>query len=156
MPGCRSLLLWIATSACVIMHNKYIMDCLNFPFPVTLALLHMAFSAMLAHAAVGLGLLEKPCMPWETYWRAVLPIGVLYSFILSLSNTTYIYLSVSFIQMLKALSPATIYGIGCMFGTERWSWRLAINLVVIIFGVVISAYGVTLPIVDACHPAVVA
>ena len=142
--------MWIATSACVIMHNKYIMDNLDFPFPITLALFHMAFSATVAHAAVGLGLVEKPGMPWETYWRAVLPIGVLYSLILSLSNTTYMYLSVSFIQMLKALSPATIYGIGCMFGTERWSWRLAMNLAAIILGVIISAYGATLPLVDWC------
>eukprot|EP00892_Ulva_mutabilis_P012648 jgi/Ulvmu1/9756/UM055_0096.1 len=137
--GC--LALWIATSAAVIVYNKYILANLNFPFPITLAMLHMALSATLAHAAVGLGLVEKPDMPWHTYWRAVLPIGILYSMILSLSNATYMFLSVSFIQMLKALTPASVYAVGCLFGTEQWSWRLALNLLVVIVGVLISAYG---------------
>lgn len=151
-------MLWIATSACVIVYNKYILDSLAFPFPTTLALLHMALSAVLAHAAVGLGMVEKPEMPWSTYWNAVLPIGVLYSIILSLSNATYIFLSVSFIQMLKALTPASVYGVGCIFGTEKWSWRLALNLLVVVTGVTISAYGMRSTIFlpasamhQACH-----
>lgn len=137
--------MWIGTSTSVIIYNKYILDTLNFPFPVTLALLHMAFSAALAHAAVGLGIVDKPDLKWPTYWRAVLPIGILYSLILSLSNATYMFLSVSFIQMLKALTPASVYAVGCIFGTEQWSWRVALNLAVVIIGVLISAYGVILP-----------
>lgn len=135
-------MLWIATSASVIVYNKYILDNLGFPFPTTLALLHMAMSAALAHAAVGLGVVEKPDIPWATYKQAVLPIGFLYSVILSLSNATYIFLSVSFIQMLKAMTPASVYAVGCMFGTEKLSWRLSLNLVIVIVGVLISAYGV--------------
>lgn len=129
------------TSASVIIYNKYILDNLNFEFPITLALLHMGASSLLSYAAVGLGIVERPSMTWGTYRKAVLPIGMLYSVILSLSNATYVFLSVSFIQMVKALTPASVYAVGCMVGTEQWSWRLALNLTVVVVGVMISAYG---------------
>ena len=40
-------------------------------------------------------------MTGKVYFRAIVPIGVLYSLSLVCSNLTYLYLSVAFIQMLK-------------------------------------------------------
>ena len=40
-------------------------------------------------------------MTRETYINAILPIGLLFSFSLVLSNYAYLHLSVSFIQMIK-------------------------------------------------------
>jgi len=37
--------------------------------------------------------------------RSILPIGILFSASLILSNTAYLYLSVAYIQMLKVRSP---------------------------------------------------
>ena len=37
--------------------------------------------------------------------RSILPIGLLFSASLILSNTAYLYLSVAYIQMLKVRSP---------------------------------------------------
>lgn len=37
----------------------------------------------------------------DTYMRSVVPIGALYALTLWLGNSAYLYLSVSFIQMLK-------------------------------------------------------
>lgn len=37
----------------------------------------------------------------QCYTTAILPLGVLFSASLVLSNTAYVYLSVSFVQMLK-------------------------------------------------------
>ena len=39
---------------------------------------------------------------FDVYLRAIVPIGALFSIVLWLGNTAYLYLSVSFIQMLKA------------------------------------------------------
>jgi len=38
---------------------------------------------------------------FDVYLRAIVPIGALFSIVLWLGNTAYLYLSVSFIQMLK-------------------------------------------------------
>ncbi|KAM1749699.1 hypothetical protein ACFX12_010529 [Malus domestica] len=45
-------------------------------------------------------------MSRDLYLSSVVPIGALYSLSLWLSNSAYIFLSVSFIQMLKALMPS--------------------------------------------------
>ena len=45
--------------------------------------------------------LEKIKMTRKVYVKAILPIGVLFSISLAFSNYAYLYLSVSFIQMIK-------------------------------------------------------
>jgi len=44
-------------------------------------------------------------MTKDMFMQSILPIGVLFSGSLILSNTAYLYLSVSYIQMLKVSSP---------------------------------------------------
>jgi hypothetical protein len=46
--------------------------------------------------------------------------GVLYAASLWLSNSAYLYLSVSFIQMTKSLMPGLVYACGVALGTEQY------------------------------------
>lgn len=80
-------------------------------------------------------------MSRETYLRSVVPIGALYSLSLWLSNSAYIYLSVSFIQMLKALMPVAVYSIGVLLKKETFKSQTMTNMLSISFGVAIAAYG---------------
>jgi hypothetical protein len=61
----------------------------------------MFFCSFLAILMVKLGYVESINMSSETYLKAVVPIGLLYAGTLWLGNAAYLYLSVSFIQMLK-------------------------------------------------------
>jgi hypothetical protein len=135
------MVLWIGLSSAVIIYNKHILVTYNFPFPVALTMLHMGFSSVMSQILVGLEFVDDNRMASSTYFRAVVPIGVLYALILSLSNGTYMFLSVSFIQMIKAVTPAVVYVVCCFMGTETWSLRMATNLVIVVTGVAISAYG---------------
>ena len=74
-------------------------------------------------------------MPSETYLRAIVPIGALFAGTLWLGNAAYLYLSVSFIQMLKALMPVAVFAVGCAFGTESFTMNTLINMVVVTAGV---------------------
>ena len=67
--------------------------------------------------------------------------GLLYAGSLWLSNSSYLYLSVSFIQMTKSLMPGLVYASGCIVGTERFSRAVAANMALIAFGVLVCAYG---------------
>lgn len=49
------------------------------------------------------------------------PAGLLYAASLWLSNASYLYLSVSFIQMTKSLMPGLVYASGVLLGTEKFS-----------------------------------
>lgn len=80
-------------------------------------------------------------MSWDLYLRSVVPIGLLYSLSLWLSNSAYIYLSVSFIQMLKALMPVAVYSISVMLKKEGFKSETMANMVSISVGVAIAAFG---------------
>ncbi len=47
-----------------------------------------------------------------------------------LGNAAYLYLSVSFIQMLKALMPVAVFCTGCTFGIESFSIGTLANMVI--------------------------
>ena len=93
----------------------------GFPFPIALTMWHMGFSGLLAFACVRLGYVPSVNMSRETYMKAILPIGALFAGTLWLGNAAYLYLSVSFIQMLKALMPVAVFIVGCGFKTESYS-----------------------------------
>jgi hypothetical protein len=66
---------------------------------------------------------------------------MLYAGSLWLSNSAYLYLSVSFIQMTKSLMPGLVYACGCMVGTEAPTLSAALNMALIAVGVLVCALG---------------
>ncbi|XP_059276891.1 probable sugar phosphate/phosphate translocator At5g25400 [Lycium ferocissimum] len=136
--------IWIFLSFTVIVYNKYILDrkLYNWPYPISLTIIHMAFCSSLAYLLVRVFKVVEPVtMTIDLYCKSVVPIGLLYAFSLWLSNSAYIYLSVSFIQMLKALMPVAVYSIGVMFKKENFKSDTMANMVSISIGVAIAAYG---------------
>jgi len=77
------------------------------------------------------------------YVKAILPIGLCFSMSLILSNVVYLYLSMSFIQMLKAIGPvATLLACWSMkIRNPEPSVRVLLTVVVIVAGVAISSFG---------------
>ncbi|KAG9755057.1 DUF250 domain membrane protein, partial [Aureobasidium melanogenum] len=64
-------------------------------------------------------------MNGRVYLRAIVPIGLFFSLSLICGNLTYLYLSVSFIQMIKATTPVATLG----------------NVSFIVIGVIIASFG---------------
>eukprot|EP00262_Sarcandra_glabra_P021339 TRINITY_DN8971_c0_g1_i1.p1 TRINITY_DN8971_c0_g1~~TRINITY_DN8971_c0_g1_i1.p1 ORF type:complete len:352 (+),score=26.40 TRINITY_DN8971_c0_g1_i1:196-1251(+) len=136
--------IWIFLSFTVIVYNKYILDkkMYNWPFPISLTMIHMTFCSSLAFLLVRVVKLVEPVsMSRDLYFSSVVPIGALYSLSLWFSNSAYIYLSVSFIQMLKALMPVAVYSIGVLFKKESFKTESMANMLSISVGVAIAAYG---------------
>lgn len=107
--------IWIVLSSSVITYNNWVYNTLGFKFPVFLVTWHLLF------ATIGTRVLQRTThlldgihdvnMTKDLFLKSILPIGMLFSGSLVLSNTAYLYLSVSFIQMLKvsmAVSPFCI------------------------------------------------
>ncbi|KAL6642213.1 hypothetical protein ACP70R_020394 [Stipagrostis hirtigluma subsp. patula] len=139
--------IWISLSFAVIVYNKYILDpkLYGWPFPISLTMIHMAFCASLAAALVRvLRVVDVPSSPPMTpqlYAASVVPIGALYALSLWFSNSAYIYLSVSFIQMLKALMPVAVYSLAVAFRTDAFRRATMLNMLGISAGVAVAAYG---------------
>lgn len=135
------MLLWIFLSAAVILINKYILSLSGFPYPVALTCTHMLLCSVVAFSLVKLGVVEAVNITADTYLSCILPIGLLFAGTLWLGNAAYLYLSVSFIQMLKASMPMVVFLVGVLFGTEKFTASSAINMVVVGTGIAIASYG---------------
>ncbi|CAE7035791.1 unnamed protein product [Symbiodinium sp. CCMP2592] len=56
-------------------------------------------------------------------------------------NTAVMYLSVSFCQMIKAWTPAMVYAVGCLVGTQKFSIPVAKTILTITAGLMITSVG---------------
>ncbi|KAK6537701.1 hypothetical protein TWF694_011872 [Orbilia ellipsospora] len=142
------VIVWIALSSSVILFNKKILDKekgLNFPFPIFLTTWHLIFATIatqvLARTSNMLDGLKTVKMTGKVYLRAVVPIGFFFSLSLICSNQAYLYLSVSFIQMLKATTPVAVLLAGWALGKERPTMKTFGNVSIIGIGVIIASYG---------------
>lgn len=103
---------------------------------------HMVFCTTVATIMVKVvGATKSLNMPRKEYVNRVVPIGALYAASLWLSNSAYLHLSVSFIQMTKALMPGLVYVCGVAFGMEKLTRTTSFNMFIIAIGVAIAAYG---------------
>jgi len=147
-----SVLTWMSLSILVIVFNKWLLAYSGFPFPLALAAWHMLACSLFGALAVRgplapplarrLGLAAPPLnLSARDYCRRVLPVGLLYAGSLWLSNSAYLRLSVSFVQMTKSLMPALVYAFGCAAGTEKAGGGRAATVALIAAGVAVCALG---------------
>jgi hypothetical protein len=84
---------------------------------------------------------KKVKMTGRVYMRAVVPIGVFFSLSLICGNLTYLYLSVAFIQMLKATTPVAVLICGWILGVAKPNLQQFLNVSTIVVGVIIASMG---------------
>ncbi|KAL0546835.1 hypothetical protein IC582_016753 [Cucumis melo] len=139
------LLLYIALSSGQIFFNKWVLSSkeINFPYPLALTLLHMIFSSILCFILIKVFKVLKieEGMSAEMYATSVIPIGATFAMTLWLGNTAYLYISVAFAQMLKAIMPVAVFVLGVAAGLELMSCRMLLIMSVISFGVLVASYG---------------
>jgi hypothetical protein len=114
---------WITMSCCTILYNKYMYTSAengggNFRYPLSLASVHMAFATVATNVLRAAGVLKVPALEWRFIVRSVLPIGFLFAMSLGFSNLAAMRLTVSFIQMVKALTPLMALAISVSMGME--------------------------------------
>ncbi|KAL2433568.1 sugar phosphate/phosphate translocator [Exophiala dermatitidis] len=136
---------WIGFSGGVILFNKWLLDTLGFKFPITLTAWHMIFATfmtqVLARTTTLLDGRKNVKMTGRVYLRAILPIGFFFSLSLICGNKAYLYLSVAFIQMLKATMPVAVLLTSWTMGVAPPSLKTLGNVSFIVIGVVIASYG---------------
>lgn len=136
---------WISFSGGVILFNKWLLDTLGFKFPITLTAWHMVFATfmtqILARTTTLLDGRKTVKMTGRVYLRAILPIGFFFSLSLICGNKAYLYLSVAFIQMLKATMPVAVLIASWILGVAPVNFKTLGNVSLIVVGVVIASFG---------------
>lgn len=138
------LLVYILLSSGVILYNKWVLspNYFNFPFPITLTMIHMGFSGAVAFFLVRIVKVVSPVkMTFKIYATCVIPISAFFASSLWFGNTAYLHISVAFIQMLKALMPVATFLMAVICGTDKLRCDVFSNMVLVSVGVVISSYG---------------
>jgi len=126
--------------------NKHVMEECDFPFPLTLSSLGLLTSSLVAQFAVRLGFAElRPktvdaVRGWD-YLRIVVPIALTRCLALSLGNAVYLHLSLGFIQMLKAFTPAMVLVAMYSAGVETPQRPSIACVAVIVFGTLVEVHG---------------
>jgi hypothetical protein len=133
---------WIGFSSSVILFNKWLLDTLNFRYPVILTTYHLTFSTVITQIMARwtpyLDGRKTVKMTARVYVRAVVPIGIFFSLSLICGNLTYLYLSVAFIQMLKATTPVAVLISGWILGVSAPNLKQFLNVSAIVVGVIIA------------------
>ncbi|KAJ5918834.1 sugar phosphate/phosphate translocator [Penicillium verhagenii] len=137
--------IWITLSSSVILFNKYLLDYANFRFPIVLTTWHLTFATImtqiLARTTTVLDGRKSVKMTGRVYLRAIVPIGLMFSLSLICGNMTYLYLSVAFIQMLKATTPVAVLIATWGMGMAPVNYKTLMNVSIIVVGVVIASFG---------------
>ncbi|RKO85953.1 TPT-domain-containing protein, partial [Blyttiomyces helicus] len=141
------LAVWFLFSTTLIFTNRYVLVELGFSFPLTLTTWHLinatVFTRLLRKYSSlldGVSAVEDQ-MTWNQWAKSVLPIGALFSLALATGNYAYLYLSVSFIQMLKSATPVAILLMSWTFRTEDPNRWVFLNVIFIATGVAVASYG---------------
>ncbi|KAF5455474.1 hypothetical protein F2P56_025046 [Juglans regia] len=138
------LLVYIVLSSGVILYNKWVLSTkyFNFPYPITLTMIHMGFSGAVAFFLIRIFKVVAPIkMTFKIYATCVVPISAFFASSLWFGNTAYLYISVAFIQMLKALMPVATFLTAVVCGTDKLRCDVFLNMLLVSVGVVISSYG---------------
>ncbi|KAF1931741.1 TPT-domain-containing protein [Didymella exigua CBS 183.55] len=136
---------WITLSSSTIVFNKYILDTAKFHFPIFLTTWHLVFATVmtqiLARFTTILDSRKKVPMTGKVYLRAIVPIGLFFSLSLICGNQAYLYLSVAFIQMLKATTPVAVLLATWGMGIAPVNLKVLGNVSFIVLGVVVASFG---------------
>lgn len=129
----------------MIIFNKAVLSTLDFPYPMFLTTYHMVLSAaitrLMSVTTTWLPGVSENKVNAQVMLKQILPVAIFFAFSLVLSNKAYIYLSVSYIQMLKAFTPVAVLIFSSILGLERPTYAELLIVVIICVGVAITSVG---------------
>eukprot|EP01134_Creolimax_fragrantissima_P003622 CFRG3622T1 len=111
----------------------------EFQYPLLMIAMGQTVSSIIA-------ILTRPWMAQNTlttkeFVTIIIPLSGMTAAALGMSGAVYLFLSVSFIQMLKAASPINVMLVMYLFGILKPTYRLIISVLVICSGCLLAANG---------------
>lgn len=128
----------------LIMSNKHVLSDIGFAFPLTLSFLTLTFSWTVCFIAIRFGLVEfkhKDMVDRRFYMTNILPIGALSAGTIVLGMASYLFLTVSFVQMVKAFTPVMTLFFMTSFGLTRPNRQIIGCVMIICLGTAFAGLG---------------
>lgn len=137
-------LAYLTAASSIILLNKHVLSVTPFHFSIALSSLGVLFGWVTSVVLVQTGIvsLEKhKDITFMSWVKTVLPIGFFTGVTLACGNMAYFYLSLSFLQMTKALSPVCLFFILWITGLDRFHMKVFLSILVIVVGTAVAAYA---------------
>ncbi|KAH7115393.1 triose-phosphate transporter family-domain-containing protein [Dactylonectria estremocensis] len=136
---------WIMSSNFTILVNKWLIDTAGFGYPILLTYWHLVFASIVTQVLARTTSLlhRRHHLPinGRFFFRTILPIGLVSSGSLVCTNFVYFYLSVAFLQMVKASTPVVVLLVSWLWGIANPSIGDIGNILVIVAGVTLASIG---------------
>ena len=135
------LLAWSLVSGLIIILNNWILHYDHFPFPITLSASGPLFSWLVAATLVACGHTKLERRTTFTLWlRNIFPIGFFTAITYATGNELYMFLSVSFIQMMKSLSPIVVMFLLVLFRLDVLTREKLAGVLIMSVGMIIACF----------------
>lgn len=139
MASLLSLAAYMTFSSALIILNKHLMVDDGFGFPLFLTGAGQIMSVLLGLLAAKLGMMPLRQAPSASFYLTkLLPLVFCSAGSLFFGNVCYLYLSVSFIQIMKAVNPGFTLAICTLTGLETSSPLVALSIVMISVGTAVA------------------
>jgi len=138
-------LLYLLVGPWLIIVNKTIMRDLGFNYPMMVSGLGQASSALGSLVAIRLLRVQElegqEQVTWPFYMRNMAVVGAATAASLSFGNAGYLFLTVSFVQILKAFTPVVVVLMLYVTAVEIPSKRVTFSVLMIAAGTAIASAG---------------
>jgi drug/metabolite transporter (DMT)-like permease len=133
------LLAWGVSSALIIMVNDAILNEYGFPYPIAVSMTGPLFSWIVASGLLMCGVIKlERKLSLREWLTQVFPIGFFTAVTFAAGNQLYLYLSVSFIQMMKSLSPCVVFFMLVLCGLDRVTKEKVVSVLVMTVGMAVA------------------
>lgn len=126
----------------LIVLNNHVLNRVQFKYPILFSSLGIWGTAILSIVLKKVGIVQvEKQMHWRFWCLRIFPLGLLSAATIATGNSVYLYLSVSFTQMLKALTPVYILLCLVAFKVEIPQRAVVIAVSLISIGTMVSSVG---------------
>ena len=142
--GCIALYMVVGPG--LILVNKELMTSYGFPYPMLISGIGQVSSAFGSFFVVKVFKWQPLSdqargVTWDFYCRNMVVVGAAFASSLCFGNAGYIYLTVSFVQILKAFTPCVVVLFLYLSGVEAPSRRVALSVSMMSAGTAIASLG---------------
>lgn len=134
---------WTCMSPATVIINTHLMVDAGFKYPTFVAFMGLVSTTLLSYITM-LATVPKhrrQTMTHTYYTSRVLPTGLIMAMTFGMGNAAYLYLSFSFVQMLKSLTPVITMVLAFAAKLEKPTKQLVMSVSLISLGVILASIG---------------
>jgi len=136
VPALLYTVAYLLFSTITVVSNKHLIKDAKFGNPIFVSSCGTLFAFLFSLAIVSLKVVRitEPRMQMEEWVRVCVPVGLFSAITLACANIVYVYLSLSFVQMLKAFVPVVTYATHVIVGTDKYNPDFLFSLILMVLG----------------------